>query len=425
MLKVHLANFDFTNPLSAGERAHGARVRILCLALLAFLLTAATSRESTGIAARTKSARQSAQKSPNSVEAVSGDANAELGQLKADVSKTKEALSELKTKVDKPPKDIWDKLSAISGLLSGVLIALFGIYATQAFNRRQLAAQDSQKARELSVLEVQTVEKFFPHLASNDNKSRTAALLSIAALGNEALATKLARIFADVGSREALSKIASSFASDAKQGAESALADLFSTLKASVVMVMVKVQSKSVSGTGYFVESEGLLVTSAHVVAPMGLTESDPNLPGPIQIRTFDGNLLEATILSINLPTETAVLRATVSNPVSALRFRQSPIEIGASAIAVGMIFGKWEARTGQVVGVEVSFSNHSGLIAVQMDTGPGFSGAPVIDVEGCLIGMGAYSDGAGTAYLVPVSQVITQLQPYLSEIAVKRPATS
>ena len=331
--------------------------------------------------------------------------------MKANLAKTDEALSELKKKVDKPPKDIWDKLSAISGILSGVLIALIGIYATQAFNRRQLAAQDLQKARELSILEVQTLGTFFSYLSSSDSKIKTAALIAIAALGNEELATKLARTFADVGSKEALSKFASSFVTpNAKLGAEIALADLFSTLKASVVMV-----GNPPSGTGFFVDSNGLLVTSGHVLeAPLRVSDSVQQNARPTRVRTFDDRILQATILSIDPASETAVLRATVPNSAPPVLLRRSAIEIGASAIAVGMINGRWEAKSGQVTAFEVRFGHRAGLIAVRMDTGPGFAGSPVIDVEGYLIGMGAYSDGAGTAFLVPASEIIAQLQSHL-----------
>ena len=46
-------------------------------------------------------------------------------------------IAELRKKVEKPPKDIWDKVTAISGLASGLAVALIGFYATNVYNRRQ------------------------------------------------------------------------------------------------------------------------------------------------------------------------------------------------------------------------------------------------------------------------------------------------
>jgi S1-C subfamily serine protease len=340
-------------------------------ALFIFLFGFVVSAEASAVVSQPKPNRQSLNKPPAAAN-TPPNANSviEIEQLKADLARTDEALSELKKRVDKPRKDIWDKLSAISGILSGGLIALIGIYATLAFNRRQLAAKSLQKKRELRILEVQTLGTFFSYLASSDDKMKEAALIAIAALGNGKLATKLARIFGDVGSKEALSKLASSFATSAKLGAELALADLFSTLRASVVMV-----GHPASGTGYFVDSSGLLVTNSHVLnVPMVPPGNDQQNAESTSVRTFDERTLPATVLSIDPASETAILRATILDPVSPLRLRQSAIEIGTSAIAVGMIDGRWAARSGHVTAMQVTFANHADLIAVQMDSGPGTS---------------------------------------------------
>lgn len=96
---------------------------------------------------------------------------------------------------EKPSKDLWDKFASISTFLSGVIVALIGIYATSVYNQRQLESQRIQKEREISILRVQTVEKFFGHLASEDHSIRRAALDSISALGDEELAARLAKHF--------------------------------------------------------------------------------------------------------------------------------------------------------------------------------------------------------------------------------------
>jgi hypothetical protein len=85
---------------------------------------------------------------------VSSAQNAAIAEesIRTALTKTNADLAELKRRVDKPPKDLWDKLSAIPGLVSGAMIGLIGIYATQAFNRRQLAVRNLQKSRELNLL---------------------------------------------------------------------------------------------------------------------------------------------------------------------------------------------------------------------------------------------------------------------------------
>ena len=46
-------------------------------------------------------------------------------------------IAELRRKVEKPPKDIWDKISSLSGFASGLAVALIGFYATNIYTRRQ------------------------------------------------------------------------------------------------------------------------------------------------------------------------------------------------------------------------------------------------------------------------------------------------
>ena len=100
------------------------------------------------------------------------------------VAQLEAELKELRRK----PKDRWDKLSSLSGFLSGAIIGGIGLYATATYNARQLDAQNLQKGRELIVQRVQTVEKFFPHLSSDKENVRKAAFEVIAILGDESLA---------------------------------------------------------------------------------------------------------------------------------------------------------------------------------------------------------------------------------------------
>lgn len=97
----------------------------------------------------------------------------------------------------KPPKkDFWDRVAAIAPILSGCVIALGGAYFTTLYNEQQLKLQ-----------EVQTIEKFIPHLLG-DEKSKRAAVLAISSLGNAKLAARVASIFASPGTVSALESIA-------------------------------------------------------------------------------------------------------------------------------------------------------------------------------------------------------------------------
>jgi hypothetical protein len=98
----------------------------------------------------------------------------------------------------KQNKDMWDKLAAIAPIISGICVFAIGGYFTYVFNQQQLRIQ-----------EVQTIEKFLPRLAG-DEQSKRAAILAISSLTNTELASHMAAIYASTGTASALQSIAQS-----------------------------------------------------------------------------------------------------------------------------------------------------------------------------------------------------------------------
>jgi tetratricopeptide (TPR) repeat protein len=100
-------------------------------------------------------------------------------------------------KVDKnKKKDIWDVLSSMSGLftfLSSIVIAWLGVQFTDAY-----------KKQEVRIAEAQTVEKFLPHLSSQNEGEKRGAILALATLNNKELAARLGALYASSGTIEAL-----------------------------------------------------------------------------------------------------------------------------------------------------------------------------------------------------------------------------
>lgn len=134
------------------------------------------------------------------------------------INKLEEQIAVLK--VQKPPKDHWDKLSALSGFISGVLVAAIGAVVTVMFKRRETAMLEAQKSREeqdrkaalelaqthqeterinkekeISISQAQTVRELLPDLQATDEKTKKAALTLIAFLGNAELAAQLSSLY--------------------------------------------------------------------------------------------------------------------------------------------------------------------------------------------------------------------------------------
>ena len=79
-------------------------------------------------------------------------------------------------KVESPPKDIWDKIEAISGLISGSLIASIGLAATYVYRERQRTAEEARSKQEIATQQAMTVQTFMPQLQSGDDRAVEAAL---------------------------------------------------------------------------------------------------------------------------------------------------------------------------------------------------------------------------------------------------------
>jgi hypothetical protein len=78
-------------------------------------------------------------------------------------------------------KDWWDRLSALSPFVGGVLVAGVGLYFTVTSQNRQI-----------EINEVDLAVKFFPYITAKDTETRTQAYSVIQAVGGTLLIAKLA-----------------------------------------------------------------------------------------------------------------------------------------------------------------------------------------------------------------------------------------
>jgi hypothetical protein len=96
-----------------------------------------------------------------------------------------------------PRKDIWDKLSAISTFLSGVVLAAFLGVFTLVYNERERQRNAEQKGHENRLAEIQTVEKFKSCLDEGTQPQLRFCLLMITSLNKELVAKILTKFRKD------------------------------------------------------------------------------------------------------------------------------------------------------------------------------------------------------------------------------------
>lgn len=139
------------------------------------------------------------------------------------LNQQKELVETLKNKKEEK-KDFWDKFSAASTFISGVIVALVGLYFTNSYNSQQAARDEILKAQQLRLAQVELVQKFIPQLNGSDREKKL-AIIAISSLGNSELATKLAVLDQSEGAKAALESLAASGSEEEKNLAQRALAN--------------------------------------------------------------------------------------------------------------------------------------------------------------------------------------------------------
>ncbi|MDE2312168.1 MAG: trypsin-like peptidase domain-containing protein [Patescibacteria group bacterium] len=179
-------------------------------------------------------------------------------------------------------------------------------------------------------------------------------------------------------------------------------------------------QENGVEGTGFLIDSSGLVVTNNHVV-------QDDNLKYTV---TFaDGSQYEAKILGHDKYDDVALLKID-GRDFPAVKFGDSAtLETGQTVFAIGNSLGQYQnsvtrgvvsglGRTLDAVDQTSPLPRLQQLIQTDAAINPGNSGGPLIDLAGEVIGINTMIDmrGSGVGFAVPanvVKDVVSQIQMF------------
>jgi S1-C subfamily serine protease len=169
------------------------------------------------------------------------------------------------------------------------------------------------------------------------------------------------------------------------------IADLVGRIGASVVRVDAR-PGRPASG---IIWGDNLVLTADHVL------EHDDS----IQV-TGSGASVKASIAGRDPGTDLALLRTEGLQGMPAPRARSSEIRAGQLVIAVGQP-GDLQVTFGIVSGLSGSFRSWRGgqvenLIQTTAELLPGFSGGPLVDADGRVIGINSWNFGRGVSRAVP-----------------------
>ncbi|MBD2121043.1 HhoA/HhoB/HtrA family serine endopeptidase [Trichocoleus sp. FACHB-262] len=165
-------------------------------------------------------------------------------------------------------------------------------------------------------------------------------------------------------------------------------------------------------GSGFVIDSDGLLLTNAHVV-----DEADT-----VTVSFQDGRILEGQVLGKDPVTDVAVIRVQAENLPTVTLGDSDTVRQGQWAIAIGNPLGLQETVTvGVISGTERSSAaigipdKRVGFIQTDAAINPGNSGGPLLNAAGDVIGINtAILQGAqGLGFAIPINtaqQVAQQL---------------
>jgi hypothetical protein len=275
-------------------------------------------------------------------------------------------------------KDTWDKLGAVSG----VLVAAIGAIATGVYAWRQRQNERSKTERELRVQQAQTVQLLIPHLQSNNDREKRIALLAVSALGNEDLALRLAELEGSAGSVGAVTAIAArSTTSEGRDAAHDALASIFSALAPSVVQVGIP--GAPSSQTGFVARDDGVVLT----VDTIGSHDR-------YAVRFPNGAEEEATLLTQDTPGVVAMRLAATRLPALPIERDETDMGFGGTVVTLGYSGSDaaWRPAVGRLTSRQVRLFAFPQLgdnaIGIEIESAPGFAGAPVLNSEAHVIGL-------------------------------------
>ncbi len=199
---------------------------------------------------------------------------------------------------------------------------------------------------------------------------------------------------------------------NAQRGGEMIVPELVKRVRPSVVRVSAigtsgrLAQQSAGTGTGWFVDERGYVVTNNHVVTLGGGQPA-----GSFKIDLADGRTLDARLVGRDQATDLAVLKVEDSG-FAALRFADPrTVEVGGDVVAVGFALdlGATPTVTRGVVSAKDRVIQEtidgtsqsveiSGAIQTDAAINPGNSGGPLLNLQGEVVGINTagLSGGAG-----------------------------
>jgi putative serine protease PepD len=201
----------------------------------------------------------------------------------------------------------------------------------------------------------------------------------------------------------AVGRAAPAFANGSAATVDPKSSEPIAAVAAAVSPAVVQIEGSDDLGSGFIYDTEGHILTAAHVVAGQGTT---------VDVRLADGSVHKGDVLGADTASDVAVIKIDpVQNMQVATLAVGVKVLVGQTAVAIGSPFGLDQTVTAGIVSaVDRPTRTPGGAIDMyQIDApiNPGNSGGPVADKLGRVFGMSDSIAGAnvnvGLGFLVPI----------------------
>lgn len=177
------------------------------------------------------------------------------------------------------------------------------------------------------------------------------------------------------------------------------------------------------SGSGFFVNPDGLIITNNHVISG----SSD------VQVTLHDQTRYKADILERDSANDLALIKITPKGKVTALPLGDSErLQVGQKVLAIGNPFGlEGTLTTGIISSMGRDIRDESGrtlegMVQTDAAINPGNSGGPLLDSAGSVIGVNTaiYGPGGniGIGFAMPINRAKVMLDAVKSGRKMTRP---
>ncbi len=217
---------------------------------------------------------------------------------------------------------------------------------------------------------------------------------------------------------------------------ESSIINVVDSVSPAVVSVVVKTinfdvftgpsASESGIGTGFIVDSSGLVVTNSHVA---------DNEKGQYSVLLKDGSTYDVTQIHLDPQADLAILEISGRDLPTVELGDSDKLKVGQRAIAIGNALGRFSntVTVGVVSGIARELTaaspfgeskNYEGVIQTDAALNPGNSGGPLLNSSGQVIGINvATTQGADNiGFAIPVNTLRPILESFLKEGKIVRP---